>query len=407
MPPTPPGDSDPRDDFFAQFAFARERRREGDRLAAPDYNVLRFGSYDEAQVSDMFRDILSARGSHSQGDRFLIKFLDLLELRSHFPDLDRVTVEREVYTGYGGSQPGFLDILVSPPEFGIGIENKLDAHEQPDQLNRYWEWLEDRFRKHRGFCLVYFNGTGRRPETLRAERQSGREHFREWAYVADGESVSLWLQLCEKVCDADRARWGLSQFREYLEWRLRDASPSDGRSIMDPEIREVVEYVLADPARLDLALTIGQGYEGLRQIIWKAFLDRVAETVRADLGPEWQVSVRTKDRPGIFLTKPSWAAERYVALIQYPTERQTYFGLRYKDATTAQNDAFKVALDRALGTSRLHSEYWLWLRAPDTHGWHDWSGRRTLLDMHNPETSIDYWTDSLLRMARAVEPVCG
>ena len=83
MPPTPPGDSDPRDDFFAQFAFARERRREGDRLAAPDYNVLRFGSYDEAQVSDMFRDILSARGSHSQGDRFLIKFLDLLELRSH------------------------------------------------------------------------------------------------------------------------------------------------------------------------------------------------------------------------------------------------------------------------------------------------------------------------------------
>ena len=77
-------------------------------------------------------------------------------MRSHFPGLDRVTVEREVYTGYEDGQPGFLDILVSTPEFGIGIENKLDATEQPDQLNRYWKWLERKFGN--GFCLVSSTG---------------------------------------------------------------------------------------------------------------------------------------------------------------------------------------------------------------------------------------------------------
>ena len=38
-----------------------------------------------------------------------------------FPLLDRVTVEREAYTGYGDNR----------------IENKLGALEQPDQLDRY------------------------------------------------------------------------------------------------------------------------------------------------------------------------------------------------------------------------------------------------------------------------------
>jgi hypothetical protein len=206
--------------------------------------------------------------------------------------------------------------------------------------------------------------------TLRQDRRSDHARFREWTYAPEGEpTVSRWLRLCEKVCDADRARWGLSQFREHLERRLGDASPS--------------------AAWLDLALTIGQGYDGLRQIIWKAFLEGIAETLRTDLGPEWEVSVQTRGRPSITLRRPSWVPQRCVFLGQIP-EGQTYFGLQYGGATGAQSDSLKAALDGALGTSRLRNEYWLWHRAPDVHGWHDWSDRKTLL-----------------AMARAVEPIVG
>ena len=171
---------------------------------------------------------------------------------------------------------------------------------------------------------------------------------------------------------------------------------------MDPETVEVFDYVFADRARLDLALMIAQSYDGLRQTIRRRFPDRIAGTVRAELGPRWQVAVRTQDRPDITLRKPSWPAERFLFLGQ-AGGRQILFGLRYKDATSAQNDALKVALDGALGTSHPHHEYWLWL--PDAIGWRDWSDRKTLLDVHSSETRIDYWTDSLLRMARAVEPI--
>lgn len=361
-------------------------------MRAPDFNVLRFCSYDEEQVSDLFRDMLSIDGSHGQGDRFLAKFLEMLDLRSNFPDLNRARVRREEYTGFSrDGRAGFLDILLSTPEFGIGIENKPFALEQPDQLDRYWNWLHGEFP---GFLLVYFNGTGRPPGTLGAERSSDKGRFREWAYVGDGESVSRWLQLCEEACDSDRVRWGLNQLREHFK-------TPEGRSMMDPESREAVEYVLADPGRLDLALTIGQGYDGLRQRIWKSFLGKIAGAVLAKLAPLWRVDVQPQV-PEIKLRRSSWHDNRFLFLGQIVREKQTYFGLHYEDAGNAQCDALKAAMEGTLGASRAPDAYWLWARLPDMRDWRDWSDRRTLLDMHNPETKIEYWTDSL-RMARAVE----
>ncbi|MDR0834368.1 MAG: PD-(D/E)XK nuclease family protein [Candidatus Symbiothrix sp.] len=81
--------------------------------------------------SKLIKFLLDSDETHGQGDLFLIKFLELLEIESPQKGIWHISAETE----------GRIDILLqrSEPQSVIIIENKAKwAGDQPNQLYRYW-----------------------------------------------------------------------------------------------------------------------------------------------------------------------------------------------------------------------------------------------------------------------------
>ena len=67
--------------------------------------------------------------------------------------------------------------------------------------------------------ILYLSGNGNAPETL-PEKGKGRERCLTMPYrTRDGKppSVENWIRRCGEQCEAERVRWFLKDFLEYVE----------------------------------------------------------------------------------------------------------------------------------------------------------------------------------------------
>jgi hypothetical protein len=174
---------------------------------------------DERRLSDLIKELLSPTGSHGQVDLFLHQFLRILKIP---PPANDVVIRREEWFECPGNR-GSIDLLIDfgTGRFVIGIENKPRASEQPDQLQRYRTYLE---REYAGrYCLVYLNGTGRSTVSLRDRKDLERQgKFVELAYRGEFRD---WLEACEKESKAEKIRWLLCDFREFVMTEFGEGSP--------------------------------------------------------------------------------------------------------------------------------------------------------------------------------------
>jgi hypothetical protein len=140
-----------------------------DRVYAPSFNLFNIllGKKTEAGHSAFIAELLNPDGSHGQGSVFLRESLNTCrhagmpvdpESISTSGDLN-VQTERPIYNGR-------LDISLESgaASFLLAIENKIDAADQEDQLERYWEWLDKRKDVFRSVSLAYLAPRGRRPD---------------------------------------------------------------------------------------------------------------------------------------------------------------------------------------------------------------------------------------------------
>ena len=84
----------------------------------------------ETMHSKLIKFLLDSHASHGQGNKFLVKFLELMKIENPTEGIWDITAEQ-----------GKIDILLKRefPESIIIIENKSNwAGDQPNQLYRYW-----------------------------------------------------------------------------------------------------------------------------------------------------------------------------------------------------------------------------------------------------------------------------
>ena len=148
------------------------------------------------------------------------------EVQEHFPtgSFNDSQVHAEHRTDTGRS----IDIVVRVRgNTWIGIENKPWAGEQPNQISDYLRYLQTRARSVTGpdAWLVYLSGDGKRPETLPDDPKDqmrcptlpyrGAEH--------DSLSMENWIEKCRTECEAERVRWFLTDFLQYLRKQFEPA----------------------------------------------------------------------------------------------------------------------------------------------------------------------------------------
>ena len=206
--------------------YQKEKRR-WDRFLSTDFNVVsEFIRPDENRLSDIIACLLDANGSHGQQGKFLDAFLKRLFKENQTNPVvelscDQIQVEREDLTYYNDeNQRRRIDITIDfkddSRDFGIGIENKPWAGEGDGQLAAYYSHLKC---KYDSAYLVFITRDGREPKSINKPKgliEEGKLYC--LSYRSD---ILEWIEECQQLCESDKFRWFLRDFRDYIRDEFR------------------------------------------------------------------------------------------------------------------------------------------------------------------------------------------
>jgi hypothetical protein len=208
-------------DLGPRLAARREEQQKRDRVEASAFTVFEWIKPDENRLSDIFAELLDAEGTHGQGPLFLGELLRIAGV-PWVEGLDQAQAWREEETWLIDNPLRRIDISVEFPRlrFGIGIENKPWASDQPDQVADYVKHLRLRYGER--FLFLYWSGQGRVPASLKREERESLERqnqLRVWSYPRE---VRRWLETSRQACRAARVCWFLDDLLGYLSANFVD-----------------------------------------------------------------------------------------------------------------------------------------------------------------------------------------
>lgn len=270
------------DGLRQQSQFVRDLNLRTNKLLAERFSPFSYLDVMEPKLSSITADLLQPDGSHGQGDVFLRAFL----LAIGVPDRGApVRIRVEQPTRFIESVQRRVDIKLCWNDFIVGIENKPWALDQLDQLEDYVNDL-DRESKGRFLC-VYLSGDGTPPDSssISPERRVALEQKRQLKILSYPKIMCGWLDDCILKCQADKVRWFLRDFREYL-LRQFPRSALEGRT-MNVSDDVIVAYALLNKHNLELASAVGARFSRIKS----AVISKFAEALEEELSREPNVVV--------------------------------------------------------------------------------------------------------------------
>ncbi|MEM6644111.1 MAG: PD-(D/E)XK nuclease family protein [Bacteroidota bacterium] len=139
----------------------------------PFYNIfeiLNIRTYEEKLHTPFLRELLDPNGSHENGIRFLLSFLELAHAKTiEESDLSSVHIEEEKATELGRIDL-FLSYQLGLKDHYLIIENKIYAGDQDKQLERYHSYLTNSLGKSEDqIMLIYLHPNGDLPTSKSIE----------------------------------------------------------------------------------------------------------------------------------------------------------------------------------------------------------------------------------------------
>ncbi|AEA42330.1 PD-(D/E)XK nuclease family protein [Fluviicola taffensis] len=176
------------------------------------FSLLGMETKENTTHSNFIGNLLNPKGTHLMGKVFLKLFLEEIDSSDHIK-LDTTAVVLEYSCGptnHLTKTGGRIDIYLSD---GIGqsisIENKINADDQPNQIQRYVNHNSDR---NRVFYLTLF---GSEPKTTsKGELKSGEHYF----LLSYKEGIINWLNNCIKeAANEPILRESIKQYRILIQ----------------------------------------------------------------------------------------------------------------------------------------------------------------------------------------------
>ncbi len=204
-----------------RFNILDETRKEMNVYLAKKFNVFKYVSPNENKISDIIADFLNPEGDHGQGALFLEEFIKILKAPTDVETLvgNKVSIIRENATDGILNPQRRIDILVKFQQspFLLGIENKPSAMDQPAQLSDYADHLN--VKSGGEFFLVYLSGNGSEPSenSIAPTRLSNLKSQNRFATLSYRNQLVNWLVSCKRKCEAEKIRWFIQDFIEYIE----------------------------------------------------------------------------------------------------------------------------------------------------------------------------------------------
>ena len=193
-----------------------------------DFNLLTVINKERTEDvhSKIITDLLNPNGTHAQGDVFLEKFFEIV-LDEHYLK-SNVRVDRELCIGKirvceetGKPKGGRIDIYIEADGRKIAVENKIDAGDQPDQLQRYHNYTKQ--------IVYYLTPFGTPPKNARNLKQN-----EQYKIISYKEHILIWLIECEKSLITQKTlKTAICQYIDIVK-KLTN------QMVMDKEIKDQI-----------------------------------------------------------------------------------------------------------------------------------------------------------------------
>lgn len=238
---------------------------------------------DEVKTHSMFiAELLNPNGSHKMGDIFLKLFFKivLLDKCEITPNFKNVKVEVEKFIGKINEEKdegGRLDIVLSNSNFTICIENKIYASNQPNQLERYANYLK---RKKSTTILFYLTLHGTE-YTNSIKGSTKLKNEKDYYQISYKKEIIEWLELCfEKSSNYPILRECIKQYIILVKSLTNQLSNN-----MDTEIKnEIIE-------NLKTAEIIKDNYDNAILSITNELKNEIKhKLIEDDIFKEYQIS---------------------------------------------------------------------------------------------------------------------
>jgi hypothetical protein len=204
-----------------QVELAEEQQRLINKREATEFNIFDLIEPDENKLSDIIADLLDPKGSHGQGDLFLLLLFKQLGRSLDAKYTKNATVQREAPTHGILKYRRRIDVLVDAGVL-VAIENKVDSMEQRDQVKDYLEHLDYCTRgRSAGNVLIYLTPDGRPPESLSTmvlEKRKASGTLYCWSYLRE---FCDWLEACRTRCEAQKIVVFLTDFIAYIKSAMK------------------------------------------------------------------------------------------------------------------------------------------------------------------------------------------
>ena len=263
----------------------RKEKQSWDRFLSTDFNdfnvVSEFIRPKENRLSDIIACLLDANGSHGQGSKFLDAFLKRL-FKENQPNLiaelsgKQPQVKREDATYYNEeNQRRRIDITIDFEDFGIGIENKPWAGEGDGQLEAYDKHLKEKYGQQ--CCLVFITQDRRKPKSI--DKPKCRIKKGELYLLSYRSDILDWIEECWQLCENDKFRWFLCDFREYIRAAFLSKNNEESKGDLEESKRDIILGQALKNENLKMVLDIvSMGSElKIRQKIAKPFQMEISE----------------------------------------------------------------------------------------------------------------------------------
>lgn len=237
----------------------REVREVYDEKMAFEFNSVNFFQPNENKLSEILAYFLNPLAKHGQKDKFLKIFAEHFELPKVRGLLDSPNRKISVHTEFHTNENRRIDIVIEIGirDFFIGIENKIWAADQPNQLDDYTQFLSEISSNAEGdYVLFYLSPYGQTPSNTSVSKDNLEKLLRDGKVKIigyDKDIISLFEEF-ETACKADNVRAFIKDFIQYLKQRFI------GESIMG-ETEFITDFIVKDSNNIKVALEIM--YSGL------------------------------------------------------------------------------------------------------------------------------------------------
>jgi len=246
-------------------------QKEIDRLGY-GYNIFTLMNIESDEVylhSSFIADLLNPNGTHSMGNKFLKKFIEMHHLNF---SCDDVKVVKEQYIGRIDNEEasgGRIDIFITN-KLGekIIIENKIHAPDQTLQLVRY-------FNKYKDARIIYLTLFGEEPLNKSIKHNDTLVEDLEYICISYHRDIIEWIEFVIKDDKSINSMFSAT-CRQYIN-TLKKLTHQPLLEDMNKELEEIVKKNLEAFNEIQSVIPI------VKAKIQKEFWDKLEEAIERKL----------------------------------------------------------------------------------------------------------------------------